>query len=91
MDRTRRSVALFGVLREEVRFGSRHLFGPGLQLMGYGEHNRAAAETALRFIVEGRLRLAPLITATLPFTHYANAIELLQRKEAIKVLFDPWG
>ncbi|MSU49855.1 MAG: hypothetical protein EXS37_12350 [Opitutus sp.] len=90
MDRTRRCVALFGVLREQVRFAPRHLFGPGLILMGYGEHNRAAAETALRFIVERTLRLAPLVTHTLPFSRYAEGVELLRRKEAIKVLFDPW-
>jgi threonine dehydrogenase-like Zn-dependent dehydrogenase len=90
MDRTQRCVTLFGVLREDVRFAARHLFGPGLLLMGYGEHNRAAAETALRFIVEGKLRLAPLVTHTLPFTRYADGIALLRRKEAIKVLFDPW-
>ncbi len=91
MDRTRRAVALFGVLREEVRFRSQHLFGPGLVLTGYGEHNRAAAESALRFIVAGQVRLAPLITHTLPFTRYAGAVDLLRRKEAIKVLFDPWA
>lgn len=91
MDRTRRCVTLFGVLREEVRFGTRHLFGPGLTLMGYGDHNRTAAETALRFINEGKLRLASLITQTLPFTRYAEGIELLRRKQAIKVLFDPWA
>ena len=91
MDRTRRCVTLFGVLREEVRFGTRHLFGPGLTLMGYGDHNRTAAETALRFITEGKLRLAPLITQTLPFTRYAEGIDLLRRKQAIKVLFDPWA
>jgi threonine dehydrogenase-like Zn-dependent dehydrogenase len=90
MDRTRRCVTLFGVLREEVRFGTRHLFGPGLVLAGYGEHNRAAAETALRFITEGRLKLAPLMTHTLPFTRYAEGGELLRTKQAIKVLFDPW-
>jgi threonine dehydrogenase-like Zn-dependent dehydrogenase len=59
--------------------------------MGYGDHNRAAAETALRFIVEGKLRLAPLISQTLPLTRYAEGVELLQRKAAIKVLFDPWA
>jgi threonine dehydrogenase-like Zn-dependent dehydrogenase len=91
MDRTRRCVTLFGVLREEVRFGTRHLFGPGLTLMGYGDHNRTAAETALRFITEGKLRLAPLITHTLPFTRYAEGIDLLRRKQAVKVLFDPWA
>jgi threonine dehydrogenase-like Zn-dependent dehydrogenase len=90
MDRTRRCVALFGVLREEVRFASRHLFGPGLILMGYGDHNRAAAETALRFIAEGKLRLDPLVTTTLPFSRYGEGVELLHTKKAIKVLFDPW-
>jgi threonine dehydrogenase-like Zn-dependent dehydrogenase len=91
MDRTRRSVALFGVLREEVRFAARHLFGPGLILMGYGGHNRAAAETARRFLLDGRLRLAPLISATLPFTQYADAVARLRSKAAVKVLFDPWA
>ena len=91
MDRTRRCVALFGVLREEVRFRSRHLFGPGLILMGYGDHNRAAAETARRFLIEGSLQLAPLISATLPFTRYAEGVERLRRHEAIKILFDPWS
>jgi threonine dehydrogenase-like Zn-dependent dehydrogenase len=91
MDRTRRCVTLFGVLREEVRFGTRHLFGPGLVLAGYGEHNRAAAETALRFITQGRLQLAPLITQTLPFSRYGEGVELLRTKQAIKVLFDPWA
>ncbi|MEO6002437.1 MAG: zinc-binding dehydrogenase [Opitutus sp.] len=90
MDRTRRCVTLFGVLREEVRFGSRHLFGPGLVLSGYGNHNRKAAETALGFILDGRLRLAPLITHTLPLSDYAEAVQLLRDKRAIKVLFDPW-
>ena len=90
MDRTRRCVTLFGVLRDEVRFSSRHLFGPGLILSGYGNHNRAAAETALRFIIDGQLDLRPLITHTFPFTRYAEAVELLRNKQAIKVLFDPW-
>ncbi len=89
-DRTQRCVTLFGVLREEVRYGGRHMFGPGLLLMGYGDHNRVAAETALRFITEGKLRLAPLITHTLPFSQYAVGVELLRTKQAIKILFDPW-
>ncbi len=91
MDRTRRCVTLFGVLREDVRFTARHLFGPGLILMGYGEHNLAAAKTALGFILDGRLQLAPLITHRLPFSRYADAVGMLRRKEAIKVLFDPWA
>jgi threonine dehydrogenase-like Zn-dependent dehydrogenase len=89
MDRTRRCVALFGVLRESVRFQAQHLFGPGLILAGYGEHNRTAAETVLRFINGGQLRLAPLLTHRLPLTRYAEGVELLRGKAAIKVLFTP--
>jgi len=90
MDRTRRCVTLFGVLREEVRFSSQHLFGPGLVLSGYGNHNRVAAEIALRLILGNQLNLKSLITHTLPFTRYAEAVHLLRTKQAIKILFDPW-
>ncbi len=90
MDRTRRCVTLFGVLREEVRFTMRHWY-PGLLLMGYGDHNRQAAETVLCFIVDGRLRLDPLVTQTLPFTRYAEGVDLLRQKKAVKILFDPWA
>ena len=91
LDRTRSAVALFGVLREDVRFAPRHMWGPGVSLLGYGEHNRRAAETALALVEAGSLRLAPLVTHTLPLHRYAEGVELLRRQEAIKVLFDPWG
>jgi threonine dehydrogenase-like Zn-dependent dehydrogenase len=91
LDRTREAVALFGVLREEVHYAPRHMWGPGVSLLGYGDHNRAAAESALALILTGRLRLAPLVTHTLPLQRYAEGVELLRRQEAIKVLFDPWS
>jgi threonine dehydrogenase-like Zn-dependent dehydrogenase len=90
MDRTRRCVTIFGVLREEVAFSPRH-WGPGLLLMGYGDHTRAAGETALKFIRQGKLDLTALVTKTLPFTRYAEGVELLKTKKAVKILFDPWA
>lgn len=90
MERTKRAVALFGVLREEVRFTSRQMFGPGLILMGYADHNRKAAETALQMIVDGDLKLSPLVSQTMPFREYEKGVELLRQKKAIKILFDPW-
>lgn len=90
MDRTRRCVTIFGVLREDVAFTPRHLWGPGLLLMGYADHNRAAGITALKAVREGKLDLAALVTRTLPFSRYAEGVELLRRKAAIKILFDPW-
>ena len=91
MDRTKELVAIFGVLRKEVRFGFRHLFGPGLTLMGYGNHNREAAERALKLVLDGKLDLAALVTETMGFDRYAEGVEMLRRKEAIKILFRPWA
>eukprot|EP00919_Chromeraceae_sp_WS-2016_P064461 GHVR01152537.1.p1 GENE.GHVR01152537.1~~GHVR01152537.1.p1 ORF type:complete len:190 (-),score=2.14 GHVR01152537.1:249-818(-) len=88
MHRTVDVVALFGVLRDNVDFGFTH-WCRGLHLIGYGSHNKGAAETALAHIVAGRLRLDPLITTTLPLTRYAEGVELLRQQQAIKVCFTP--
>jgi threonine dehydrogenase-like Zn-dependent dehydrogenase len=90
MRSTRESVAIFGVLREEVRFGPEQWWG-GFALLGYGTHTRAAAGEAYGLILEGKLKLAPLISGRLPLTRYAEGVERLRKKEAVKVLFDPWG
>ena len=88
MQRTRHVVAVFGVLRDEVNFGFKD-WCRGLHLIGYGSHNQAAAETALARIVEGDLKLAPLITKTLPLERYAEGVALLREQKAIKVCFIP--
>lgn len=90
MDRTRETVAIFGVLRQEVRFGFRHLFGPGLTLMGYGDHNRGAGERALQLVLDNQLNLEALVSEIMGFDRYAAGVDLLRRKEAIKILFTPW-
>jgi len=89
--RTRVAVALFGVLRESVRYAPELMWGPGVSLLGYGDHTRDLGERALGFVASGKLRLDVLMTHTLPLRHYAEAVELLRSHEAIKVLFDPWG
>jgi threonine dehydrogenase-like Zn-dependent dehydrogenase len=86
---TRETVALFGVLREQVTFGWEH-WRRGLKLLGYERHNRPAAERALRLIADGQLKLSPLVTHTLPLHRYAEGVELLHTKQAIKIRFLPW-
>ena len=89
MARTRRVVAIFGVLRESVDFKAEY-WGSGFTLMGYEPHNRSAAECALRLILDGKLDLTPLATHALPFTRYAEGVDLLRSKEALKIRFLPW-
>lgn len=89
MGSTRGSVAIFGVLREDVRFGPDQWWG-GFALLGYGTHTREAAVEPYELIRKGKLLLAPLMSERLPFTRYAEGVERLRRKEAVKILFDPW-
>lgn len=91
LHRTKEAVVLFGVLREEVCYTSDLMWGPGVTLVGYGDHNRTAAETALAAIEAGALDLSALISTTLPMSEYRAGVALLREKRAIKVLFDPWG
>jgi threonine dehydrogenase-like Zn-dependent dehydrogenase len=87
MERTFHVVTVFGVMREPVEFQPHH-WGR-LTLMGYGTHYREAAERALKLVTAGSLDLTPLVTHTLPMTRYAEGVELLKNKEAIKVCFLP--
>ena len=88
MASTRRTVAVFGVLRSPVQFGPEQWWG-GFGLLGYATHTRSAAVTAYRLILEGKLRLSPLISATLPLERYAEGVELLRSRKALKVLYVP--
>ena len=90
MARTRETVSIFGVLREEIAFGPKN-WNRNFTLMGYGMHNKDAAQRALNLIVKGDVNLSPLVTHSLPFTRYKEGVALLRNKEAIKVCFDPWA
>lgn len=87
MDHAKEFVALFGVQREDYTFAPRHYT---LCLVGYPGHSRAAAEYAVDLIGQGKLDLAPLVTHHLPLERYSEAVDLLERQEAIKVCFHPW-
>jgi threonine dehydrogenase-like Zn-dependent dehydrogenase len=87
MDHAGSRVALFGVQREDYTYTPRH-YG-GLSLIGYPGHSREAADYAVGLIASGKLDLAPLITHTMPLSDYQRGIDLLERQEAIKVLFVP--
>jgi threonine dehydrogenase-like Zn-dependent dehydrogenase len=87
MDRTADVVALFGVQRESYEFAPRHYT---LRLCGYKGHSRESAGYAVALIEAGKLDLAPLVTHVLPLERYADGIDLLETRQAIKVCFKPW-
>ncbi len=86
---TNEAVAMFGVLRDEVKFGPAQWWG-GFALLGYGTHERNQAEQALQLIENGQLDLSTIVTHKLPLTRYAEGVDLLRQKKAIKILFLPW-
>lgn len=88
MDRTQDALALFGVQREDYTFSPRHF--SGLRLCGYKGHSRESADYALGLIRRGKLDLAPLVTHKLPLERYAEGVDLLEKREAVKVCFLPW-
>jgi len=86
LDLVRRGVALFGVPHEAYRFEPRHF---GLTLYGYQGHTLEAARYALARLESGAVRLAPLNTATLPLSRFAEGTALLAAQQALKVLYQP--
>ena len=88
MDRTADVVALFGVQREDYAYGVRH---HTLTLCGYKGHSRSSAEYAVDLIAAGKLDLGPLVTHRMPLSQYGDAVDLLERQEAVKVCLLPWG
>ena len=88
MDRTTHAVSIFGVLREDLVFASRHW--SKLALLGYEPHNRSAAKRALAAVIGGQIDLAPLVTTKLPLSRYVEGVKLLMEKKATKVCYLPW-
>lgn len=88
MGHTRGAVALFGVLREDVAYGWNQ-WRSHVDILGYGSHNRDAGERALSLIEDGRLDLSCCVTHELPLSDYPAGVDLLRKREALKVCYLP--
>ena len=87
MEVTGRLVVLFAVQREAYVFDPQ--FWGGLTLAGTQPHTRAAAEHALAHLLDGTLDLGVLVSHRMRLEEYGVAVDLLQRHEALKVVFLP--
>ena len=85
---TKGRVLCFGVPHGLVDFGVSE-WRSGVRLEGYGGRLRAGADLARHLLATRQIDESLYITATLPFERYAHAVDLLRRKEAIKVCFLP--
>jgi threonine dehydrogenase-like Zn-dependent dehydrogenase len=87
---TRGRVLCFGVPHGPVAFGPAQ-WRSGVTLEGYGGRLRAAADLARHLLLTRQVREELYVTHTLPLERYAAAVDLLRRREAIKVCLLPDG
>jgi threonine dehydrogenase-like Zn-dependent dehydrogenase len=80
-------VVLFAVQREPYAFGPE--YWSRMVLAGTRPHTREAAEYAVARLADGRLDLGALVTHTMPLEEYGRGVELLKKREAVKVAFLP--
>lgn len=60
-----------------------------LTIRGSVSHTRNAWERSLKLVEQGKIKLAPLITARLPLAEWHQAFEKFERREGIKTLLIP--
>ena len=87
MDLTAELVVLFAVQWEPYVFAPK--FWSRMTLAGTRPHSREAAEYASARLADGHLDLGRLVTHSLKLEEYGRGVELLKRREAIKVAFLP--
>jgi threonine dehydrogenase-like Zn-dependent dehydrogenase len=85
---TRGRVLVFGVPHGPVDWGIDE-WRRGVTLEGFGGRTRQAADYARHLLATGQVKAGPLISARLPFERYDQGVEMLLRREAIKVSFQP--
>ena len=86
LDHTEGRIAIFGVPHGEITYGLRHW---GRSLLSGTTPAGEDTQQALDLWRAGTLNTEALVTHRLPFEHYADGIELLIAREAIKVAFSP--
>ena len=74
---------------EPLDFSLDPLISKSVTLQGSFSHNWQTWEQVIRLMEKGRLKAKPLITHILPITQWHRGYELMERKEAIKVVLKP--
>jgi threonine dehydrogenase-like Zn-dependent dehydrogenase len=88
LDHTRGSVSVFGVPHGNTVFTTRH-WGTNILSGGVGGPTAEDTNFVLSLWRRRQLNTAALVTVKLPFERYAEGVELLMARKAIKVGFYP--
>jgi len=87
-DHTHGLVAVFGVIHGEAKIGTLHWL-QGLSIVTSLPKTEEDTKFMLDLLAAGKLNAEPLVSARLPFERYAEGVQLLIDKKAIKVCFYP--
>lgn len=87
--KTGRIVAIGEAQADEINFTwNAAIFRACTVTFSYGAEYEAW-KLALQYMMDGKLNLKPMITHRLPLEKFHEGFELLERKEAVKVILDP--
>jgi len=88
LDYTRGPVSIFGVVHGNATFSTSH-WSSGVYVVRRPPIVEEDTELVLELWEEGKLDTEALVTESLPFDKYAQGIESLMEKRAIKIFFHP--
>jgi L-iditol 2-dehydrogenase len=94
LDLTRKggTVSLFASLPPDealVDFNSRDIHYGERRIVGSSDSRPEHVRKAVRLLAEGRLDVEPVITHRLPLEKMQHGLELMKKKESLKVLLEP--
>jgi len=82
-------IALVSIYHERTDIEPNTIVFKELKVLGSFDYRWVDFENALQLIAAGRVATAPLITHRLPLERIMEGIELMQSRQAIKVLLEP--
>lgn len=84
-------VLLLGIFHQPAQFDPAQIIRKELRVEGSFCYNWGDFAASLDLIARGLVRTSPLITHRLPLAHMDQALSLIRRREAIKVILEPLG
>jgi len=87
VDNTQGPVAVFGVPHGNITYGTKNI-GTSL-LVPYVNPDAEDTARVIELWTSGQLNTDAIVTASLPFSRYADGLGMLMKREAIKIYFYP--